>query len=99
MQLSPQSQRLPRTYRAFADELPDSGRQMEGLDPAVVEGFKRRITGLFVGVPYPDIAYFLWDGVMDGVTRAACAKEPKLLTDPRFEEEIAVLLERYLLRR
>lgn len=89
----------PETHRAFRDELPDSDRQMEPLDAAAVAAFKRRITGLFVGVPYPDLAYFLWDGVMDGVIHAACAKEPKLLTDPRFAEGISVLLERYLVRR
>lgn len=88
----------PELQRAFLEELPRSVRHIEPLDPGVVRAWQERVMPLMVGVPDPAIAFFLWGAVMDGVVRAGCSK-PELLNDPRFADEIVVLLERFLIRR
>jgi hypothetical protein len=56
------------------------------------------VTPLLVGVPDPELALWIWDEVVDGLLQAACIRRPELLSDPRFIEEIVLLLHRYLIR-
>jgi AcrR family transcriptional regulator len=88
----------PELHRAFLEELPRSARHVEPIDPRLVAAWKDAAAPLMVGVPDPEIAFFVWDAVMDGVVRAVCSRRPELARDPRLAEEVTVLLERFLIR-
>ena len=88
----------PELHRVCMDEIPRSMRKPEPIDPALVAEWKRRATAGMVGVPDPELAMFVWGAVIDGVVRAACAQAPHLLASPELARELAVLLERYLIR-
>jgi AcrR family transcriptional regulator len=88
----------PEMHRVFLDELPPSTRHVDRLSPEVTAAFDKRVKPQMRGVPDPDLALWMWNKVLDGLVRAACAERPELLVDARFASEMCVLLDRFLLR-
>lgn len=88
----------PEMHRVFLEELPPAIRDAHPIDPEAIEQFRAYARERMVGVPDPELALWIWDEVLDGLARSACAKRPELLSDPRFADELTVLLQRYLIR-
>jgi len=88
----------PEMHRVFFEELPPSARHVERLSPEVTSAFKNAVKPQMRGVPDRELAFWMWNKVLDGLVRAACAERPELLVDRRFADEVCVLLERFLVR-
>jgi len=88
----------PEMHRVFFEELPPSTRHADRLDPEMTRAFKEIVNPQMKGVPDTELAFWMWNKVLDGLVRAACDERPNLLVDPLFVREVSVLLERFLVR-
>jgi len=90
----------PKLHRVLVEQIPRVGsmEQIERVDEEATSLVRAYLEGHRdeVGVEDLDLASFLAVSCVEAMTHAAVLRRPELLSEPRFVDEVAALVVRYL---